>query len=341
MNQTKIDALAQLVSGAVEQGRFPGAVLLIGNQGRTLFHEAWGWAQLYPKKLPMTRDTLFDLASLTKLTGTWPGVLLLLQEGRASLDDPLPALLHHQKMHPALEKVTVRHLLTHTAGLIPSCQPERFGATRAERIDGLFLLPPAKPLGEQTLYSDLSFIFLGEILADAMGERQDYVAAEIFNALGMKHTGYLPPANAYCAATEVLNGKTICARVHDEAAYQLGGVAGHAGVFSTAADLGSFCAGVLPQTHHPAFHEDWLRLSYQNHTASLQESRGLGWVVYREKSGGNIVGHTGFTGVSIWMDTETGDYVVLLTNRIHPTRANDALNPIRQTAFSLAFDAEP
>ena len=340
MDQTRINNIAQLVSSAVEEGKFPGAVLLIGNRGKTLFHEAWGWAQLYPEKLPMTRDTVFDVASLTKLTGTWPGIMLLLQEGRMSLDGTIPEMLHHQKMHPALEKVTIRHLLTHTAGLIPCHQPEHFGPTRKERIDGLFLLPPEKPLGGQVLYSDLSFIFLGEILSDAMGERQDYVASEIFNALGMKNTGYLPPRDAYCAATEIVNGQTIRGRVHDEAAHQLGGVAGHAGVFSTAEDLGAFCANMLPGMQHPAFHEEWLRLSYQNQTAHLHENRALGWIAYHEKPEGNIVGHTGFTGTSIWMDTATGDYVVLLTNRVHPTRENSALFPIRREAFKMAFDAE-
>lgn len=340
MDSVRIGQLAGLIERSVAEEKFPGAVLLVGRRGKTLFHEAWGRAQLDPEPLPMTRDTLFDIASLTKLTGTWPGILLLLQEGRISLEDTLSDLLHHQKMHPDLRYVTVKHLLTHTAGLIPSRHPESFGKTRKERIDGLFLLPPEKPLGAQVLYSDLSFIFLGEILADAMGERQDYVAAEIFNALGMKHTGYLPPKNAYCAATEVVDGRTIRGWVHDEAAHQLGGVAGHAGVFSTAADLGAFCANILPDSHHPAFQEEWLRLSYQNHTAHLQENRALGWIAYHEKPGGNIVGHTGFTGTSIWMDTETGDYVILLTNRVHPTRANSQLFPVRREAFSLAFGVE-
>ncbi len=173
-----------------------------------------------------------------------------------------------------------------------------------------------------------------------MGERQDYVAAEIFNALGMKNTCYCPPKTAYCAATEIKKDGLRRGRVHDETCTQLGGVAGHAGVFSTAEDLGKFCAAILPPTHHRAFHEDWLRKAFTNQTAHLGEDRALGWIAYHERPEGNIVGHTGFTGTSMWLDTETCDYVILLTNRVHPTRDNDALWPVRRAAFKVAFDVE-
>ena len=340
MDKQKAAAMVELVSRAVAEEKIPGAVLLIGNGGKTQFHEAWGWAQLIPEKLPMTKNTLFDIASLSKLAGTWPGIMLLLQEGRLSPEDKLCEMLHHQKMHPDIRDVTLFQLLTHTAGLVPSCHPDVFGQTRKERIDGLFMLKPECPAGEKVLYSDLSFIFLGEILADAMGEKQEYVAAEIFNALGMYDTCYCPKEGAYCAATEIRDGATVRGRVHDSTCRMLGGVAGHAGVFSTAEDLGTFCAAILPPTNHPAFHADWLKKAYENHTAHLGGNRGLGWIAYHEKAGGNIVGHTGFTGGSIWMDTETGDYVILLTNRVHPSRENAELGPIRRKLFLLAFGAE-
>lgn len=340
MERCRIEAMAKLFADAVAEEKIPGAVMLVGNGGKTQFHEAWGYAQLVPEKEPMTKNTTFDIASLSKLVGTWPGILMLLQEERLSLDDTLPEMLHHQKMHPGLAKVTLWNLLTHTAGLMPGKHPEEFGATRKERIDGLFMLPPEKPLGAQVQYSDLSFIYLGEVLADAMGEAQNYVADEIWNALGMTHTFYNPPKGVYCAATEIKNGVLRRGEVHDETCTQLGGVAGHAGVFSTAEDLGKFCAAILPPTHNTAFHEDWLKRAYANQTAHLGENRALGWIAYLERPEGNVVGHTGFTGTSMWLDTATGDYVILLTNRVHPTRENDNLWPVRRAAFKAAFDAE-
>ena len=340
MEQYRIDGIAKLFSEAVAQEKFPGAVMLVGNGGKTQFHEAWGYAQIVPEKEKMTKDTMFDIASLSKLVGTWPGIMLLLQEGRLTLDDKLPEMLHHQKMDPVLENVTLWHLLTHTAGLIPGRHPDIYGPTRKERIDGLFMIPPEKPLGAQVQYSDLSFIYLGEILADQLGERQHYIASEIFNALGMDSTGYLPPKSAYCAATEMKNGVVRRGEVHDETCSMLGGVAGHAGVFSTAEDLGRFCAAILPPTNHKVFQPEWLRRSYTNQTAHLGENRALGWIAYLERPEGNVMGHTGFTGTSIWMDMATGDYLIFLTNRVHPTRDNEYPIPIRRAAFKIAFDAE-
>ncbi len=337
MEYSKIERMAQMISGLVAEEKIPGAVLLVGNGGNTDFCEAWGWAQLTPERLPMTKDTLFDIASLSKLVGTWPGIMLLLQEGKISLDSKLQELLHHQKMHPGLENLTVWHLLTHTGGLIPGRHPAEFGETREERIDGLMAIAPEFEPNTKVQYSDLSFIFLGEILAEKMGEKQNFVADEIFNALGMHSTRYCPPEDAYCAATEVKNGVTIRGRVHDTTAYELGGVAGHAGVFSTAEDLGRFCAAILPPSPHPVFDTEWLKKAYTNQTAHLGEDRALGWIAYRERPEGNVVGHTGFTGTSMWLDTVSGDYVILLTNRVHPTRANDHLWPVRREMLEVAF----
>ncbi len=338
MNQHQIDKMAHLTAQAVEEERIPGAVLLIGNYEKTLFHEAWGYAQLLPERIPMTKDTLFDIASLTKVTSTLPAVLLLLQEGRLSLEDKLHDMLHHQKMHPLLRNITLKQLLTHTAGLMPTHYPDESAAARKERIDSLFMLPPEREPDTQVVYSDLSFIYLGEIVAEAMGEKQQYVTSELFAALGMYDSDYLPDKDAAFAATELKDGIPLRGIVHDTTCRMLGGVAGHAGVFATAADLGAYCAAILPPHQHPAFHEEWLRKSFENHTAHLGGDRGLGWVVYKERAEGNIVGHTGFTGTSIWMDTAGGDYVILLTNRVHPSRENKAHLALRNSLFDIAFE---
>ncbi|MBO4885933.1 MAG: serine hydrolase, partial [Clostridia bacterium] len=128
--------------------------------------------------------------------------------------------------------------------------------------------------------------------------------------------------------------------VHDETSWMLGGVAGHAGVFSTAEDLGRFCAAIIPTRCHPLFEKDWLDKAFANQTAHLGENRCLGWIAYRERREGNIIGHTGFTGTSLWIDTVSGEYVVLLTNRVHPTRKNYTLFPIRRQGFKTVFGVE-
>ncbi|MBR4442277.1 MAG: beta-lactamase family protein, partial [Clostridia bacterium] len=156
------------IKQAVEEEKFPGAVLLAGRRGETLLHEAYGWAQLSPTRDPMTKDTSFDIASLSKMTGTWPAILRLLQNGKLTLHDTLAEMLD-RPMHPALKEVTLWNLLTHTAGLIPDCWPDKFGKTRDERINGLLSVEPVKPRGGQVLYSDLSFIFLGAIIEQQYG----------------------------------------------------------------------------------------------------------------------------------------------------------------------------
>ena len=331
-------AFKDTVWRAVEEEKIPGAVLLAGRNGETLMHEACGWAQVLPQREPMTKDTVFDIASLSKMTGVWPSIMKLLQDGVYTLHSTMPEMLD-RPMHPALRDVTLFNLLTHTAGLIPDCWPDKFGPTRQERIDGLLMLPPVIPRNSRVWYSDLSFIFLGEIVAKAYGKPLDEVARGVFDLLGMKNTGYNPPAGTYCAATEFRPGQSlpVRGRVHDETSHMLGGVAGHAGVFSTAEDLGRFCAAIIPDRCHPFFEKDWLDKAFSNQTAHLGDNRCLGWIAYRERREGNIVGHTGFTGTSLWIDTMSGEYVVLLTNRVHPTRQNTALFPLRREGFKTVF----
>ncbi len=341
MDLTNVKHFAEIVRQNVECGKIPGAVLLAGQRGDIWLHEAYGAAQLIPERDDMRKETCFDIASLSKLTGTWPAIMLLLQSGRLTLETKMPDMLD-RPMHPALREVTLWNLLTHTAGFIPDMWPDIFGPTRQERIDGLLSLQPIKPRGSQVLYSDLSFIFLGEIIQQAYGKPHQQVAREIFDALNMLSTGYLPPQDRHFAATEIRPRTDLPrrGRVHDETCEMLGGVAGHAGVFSTSEDLGRFCAAIIPDRCHPLFDADWLRRAYANQTAHLGENRCLSWIAYGQRPQGNIIGHTGFTGTSLWIDTVSGDYVVLLTNRVHPTRANDHIIPLRREGFKMIFGRE-
>ena len=326
------------IDEAVRAEKIPGAVVSVGRGSEIYALEAFGSAVAVPYREPMTKDTLFDIASLSKLTGVWAGLIRLLADGRLSLDTRLSEAIGRET-HPALEDVTIFHLLTHTAGLVPFYNTFEFGDTRDARVDGLLRLAPETGVGERVVYSDLSFIFLGEILARYAGKPLEEAAADVWRALGMKDTCYNPPRTAYCAATEIRPGQTLPVRgsVHDERSEQLGGVAGHAGVFSTARDLSRFCAALLPPEPSPIFDPEWVKKSFTNQTARLQSDRGLGWVVYHERPEGNIVGHTGFTGTSLWLDAASGLYVVLLTNRVHPTRANDNMYAIRKRGFETIF----
>lgn len=331
------DFLSQLEE-AVQTEKIPGAVVSVGRGSEIFALEAFGNAVAVPYREPMTKETLFDIASLSKLTGVWAGIVRLLADGRLTLDTRLSDAIG-RKIHPALESVTVFHLLTHTAGLVPFYDTFEFGDTRDQRIDGLLNLAPETVVGERVVYSDLSFIFLGEILARYAGKPLEEAASDVWRALGMNDTCFNPPPSAYCAATEIRPGETlpVRGRVHDERSEQLGGVAGHAGVFSTAGDLSRFCAALLPPCPSPLFDPEWVKRSFTNQTKHLQSDRGLGWVVYFDRPEGNIVGHTGFTGTSLWLDSASGLYVVLLTNRVHPTRANDNLYAIRKKGFETVF----
>ena len=332
---------AQAVRQAVAEEKFPGAVLLVGDGRGPAFLEACGCAQWFPFRRPMFTTTRFDIASLSKLTGPWPGIIRLLDKGVITLETPLGEALPGRPMHPGVAKVTIWNLLTHTGGLHPFMNTH--GATREQRVDSLLALPPLHAPGGEPVYSDLSFIFLGEVLAAQTGEPLEKAAARFWRELGMNDTCYNPPFDGDYAATEIRAGCLVpqVGTVHDERSAQLGGVAGHAGVFSTAEDLGRFCAAIARPEDCRVLPPEWVRRSYQNQTREAGGDRGLGWVVYAELGDGRLVGHTGFTGTSIWMDSETGEYAVLLTNRVHPSRANSNLYPVRVAVRRAVFPQYP
>jgi len=316
----------------------PGAVAAVGRGDEIFGIRTYGNAIITPVVEPMTENTLFDIASLSKLTSAWAPMMLLLQEGKVKLDTYLPDAVG-RKVHPSLEKVQVFNLLTHTSCLVPTLNVYEMGESREERMEKLFITTELTSINEKVVYNDPDFIFLGEIVAHITGKPLEIAAGEVWKKLGMLDTCFNPAPGAYCAATEIRKGETLPVRgsVHDERSVQLRGVSGHAGVFSTARDLCRFCAALLPPKPSEIFDPEWIRKSFTNHTAHLNSNRGLGWIAYHEKPGGNIVGHTGFTGTSLWLDSETGVYTVLLTNRVHPSRSNDAPNPLRKRGFETIY----
>lgn len=339
-----------LVRGAVQDGVVPGAVLITGRGAHgPVRTAAFGATSDGPSGRPVTADTVFDLASLTKVVATTPAVLRLADTGALRLDDPvrrhLPDFTGAGK-----SQVTIRHLLSHTSGLpphrdfwkLPGGPADRLAAVLAEPLDGL---PDAA-----VRYSDLGFILLGEIIAAVAGQPLDAAVQElVLDPLGLATTRYLPPAawREDTAATEAPpGGEPKCGVVHDENAESLGGVAGHAGLFSTAPDLAHYlqaCWLAEESLLSPRARGEALSLQ----TAGLDGARGLGWTlpgdVWDHMSPqwpATGAGHTGFTGTSLALDPVSGIWVVLLTNAVHYGRGARAKELRRVVHAAVAARAE-
>lgn len=342
----------------VDEGKLCGAVLLVGYEGEEYGPVAYGWAQVEPEneKRPMREDTIFDMASCSKVMGTTTAALMLLDRGEIRLDDPVSLFVPEWKGE-GKEKVRLRHLLTHTSGLPAWKDLHSRGQGPAEVIAEICSMPLEYRTGEHVVYSCLGFILLGEIIQRVRGQRLDeFLAEEVFEPLAMPDTMYCPPASLRprIAATEIKPDRSgvLVGEVHDENARAMQGVSGNAGLFSTARDAGRFCrmylqGGTLEGVRilSPAVIEAAIR----SYTAGLEEERGLGWLLRgdgRFSSAGDLMspfayGHTGFTGTSIWIDPERDLYVILLTNRVHPYRDNDShirLRPLVANAVVGALD---
>jgi CubicO group peptidase (beta-lactamase class C family) len=319
---------AALVREAVDTGVVPGAVLIVGrgadDPGRAF---AYGSTATGPEGRRVAVDTVYDLASLTKVVATTPAVLRLSDQGALGLDDPvrrhLPGFAG-----PGKEAVTVRQLLSHSSGLPSHRDFWRLPDGSAERLAAVLREPLEQPPGTAVRYSDLGFILLGEIVSAVTGRPLDRAVRElVLEPLGLADTGYLPPPDrvSRCAATEArAGGPPRIGLVHDENADALGGVAGHAGLFGTAPDLARYLregwlagdGALLPA----AIRAEALRCQ----TTRLDGVRGLGWTLpgdtwdhMSDLWPGSGAGHTGFTGTSLAFDPVSGLWVVLLTNAVH------------------------
>ena len=314
---------------AVQSGEIPGVVVLVGRGDDVLLVRAYGWRRLVPDPLPMTTDTIFDIASLTKPFGTTLAVMALVERGTVKLDAPLGRYLPEFR-NPAFAHVTIQRLLTHTAGLLAIPPPGSVKPPASETVKAFARLPFDYPPGSGTQYSDVGFILLGEVVRRVSGQPLDrYLAQTIFKPLGLRDTTFNPATTQRdrIAPTEWASGRMLLGEVHDPRARLLGGVAGHAGMFSTAADLGRLCrmlvdGGALGGVRvlKPATVQAmWTR------SADGSGSRALGWDIASVFARSMLPffpsespSHTGFTGTSVQIDPRTGSYVVLLTNRVHP-----------------------
>jgi uncharacterized protein YbbC (DUF1343 family)/CubicO group peptidase (beta-lactamase class C family) len=337
--------LDAIVLDAIHEHQIPGAVLLIGHNGQVVYRKAFGNRALEPRREPMTIDTIFDIASLTKVVATTTAVMQLVQKGEVRVNEPVTKYLPEFGAN-GKEDITVRNLLTHFSGLREDfdLDPPWQGRDAGFRL--AFAEKPVYPPGSRFLYSDTNFIALGALVGRVTGTTLDqYCTRKIFAPLQMSHTRFLPPASwrPKIAPTEYdEQGKMLRGVVHDPRARRMGGVAGHAGVFSTADDLSKFARALLNGS--PILAGDLVeKMTTPQQPPTAQVLRGFGWDIDSPFSSnrGDLLpvgsfGHTGFTGTSLWIDPTTQTYIILLTNAVHPRGRGSAVALRSKVATAVA-----
>jgi len=352
--------IGPLVEAAIARHDLPGAVVLAGRGDAIVYHQAFGQRAVRPSPEPMTEDTIFDLASLTKVVATTTSVMKLVEEGRVRLNDPVAQFIPEFGRF-GKSGITIRHLLTHTSGLRPDLELEVEFHGAAEAIRRACDEVPTAPPGERFVYSDINFFLLGDIVRRVSGETLDrYSKSRVFGPLGMTQTTFLPPESlrSRIAPTEACAPLSWpCAGdvpflrgvVHDPTARRMDGVAGHAGLFSTAADLSRFCRMLLGGGRLDAARilapATVALMTSPATPPEMHAVRGLGWDIDSSYSSNRgelfpigSFGHTGFTGTSLWLDPGSHSYVVFLSNRVHPDGKGD-VNALRGKVATVAAAA--
>jgi CubicO group peptidase (beta-lactamase class C family) len=332
MDQERLNHAFSLLKKAVDDRVIPGAVTIVGRHDKIVGKYSVGHSIITDSiQYETEMNTIYDCASLTKVVVTLPLVLKLLEKGMLELSDPVsryvPEFRNRKK-----SSLTIKHLLTHTSGLKPFVNLLFEGWRSEEILQFIYSQTIEEQPGKRVIYSDIGFIILGEIVSKILDQPLDAVAKEyVFEPLGMTDSQFCPPKHLQkrIAATEFREdlGRYLWGEVHDERAYALGGVSGHAGLFSTAGDLARYALMWLNNGEFGGTHllsPLAVKTALKNHTASLNGNRGLGWVLKDDShdASGSLFsplsyGHTGFTGTSIWMDPDAELFVVLLTNRVH------------------------
>ncbi|MFL2904213.1 MAG: serine hydrolase domain-containing protein [Limisphaerales bacterium] len=349
-DQGKLDAIGVAIHEARVEKRLPGGVLWLERQDVS-FHRAYGMASTKPVSAVAQADTIYDAASLTKVVATTPAVLLLHERGKLNIHDPV-------RMHlpeftgQGREAITIRQLLTHTSGLRPDISVNGWSGHQECIAKCVAEVPRAAP-DERFIYSDINFQLLDEVVRRVSRKRLDvFCAEEIFGPLKMHDTGYNPPTAKHTriAPTTVTDGKALRGVVHDPRARKTSGIAGHAGLFTTALDLARYARMLLQAGELDGvrlFKPETVQLMTSVQTPSfLPARRGLGWDIdtgYSSPRGHKFplgsFGHTGFTGPSLWIDPYSKTFVVFLCNRVHPTERGPSVVPLRRTIGTLAAEA--
>jgi len=370
------ERVAAIINEAVAAGVFPGAVLLVGQRGEVIQHAAFGSRSLEPQRTPMERDTAFDLSSLTKPLATTTGVMLLVREAKLRVDDRVTRFIPNFGVY-GKAGISVHHLLAHCSGL-PAWRPfhtevtteaarNRRSPVLASRSARAFIYEQIHrarleyPPASRSLYSDLGFLLLGELVELVAGTTLDrFCHDRIFRPLGLRSTGFvdlervrlerLAPVASAIAPTERCpwRGKVLCGEVHDDNAWAAGGVAGHAGLFATAADVHALVSRLRAcalgeDSFLPA---DVVRRFWTRDALVHDSTWALGWDTPSAtgssagtKVSRHAVGHLGFTGTSIWIDLERDAHVILLTNRVHPSRQDERIREVRPRVHDAVWEA--
>jgi CubicO group peptidase (beta-lactamase class C family) len=320
-----MEKIDKLIKKYIEKGTFPGGVLLVGNDKEIIIEKSYGYKALFPEKENNSIDTLYDLASLTKVVGVIPCIMKLLEDGEIRLWDPVGKFLK-EFSKGSKEKIRIFHLLTHTSGLPPYSNAWKYTKSPEELKGELLKTELIYSTGEDCIYSCLNFIFLRYIIEEITTTSFDkYVKENIFIPLDMKDTGFLPEDKKRVAPTCKRDGKILRGEPDDELSYYQGGISGNAGLFSTARDLYKYARSYINEDYM-LFSPYTIELFIKEHVSFRDEKRGLGWMIktissscgdlFNEKS----FGHTGYTGTSLWIDPVKKLIVVFLSNRTHIAR---------------------
>jgi len=339
LNEKRLEGIAPLVDAAVAAHKIPGAVVVVGHDGHVVYRKAFGERALVPERLPMAADTIFDMASMTKVIATTTAVMQLVEQGKIVLSAPVSDYWPEFKQN-GKEAVTIRELMTHYSGLPPDLplNPAWTGYDTAMQL--IVASELDAPPGTRFIYSDINFETLGEIVRRVSGQPLDvYCAEHIFKPLGMKDTGFTPSTSlrSRIAPTQYEHGNSgpvLWGVVHDPTSRFMGGVAGHAGLFSTADDVSIFAQMLLNGgTYNGARILSPLSIEKMTTPQTPPNKmilRGLGWDIGSPfaSNRGELLdvgsfGHTGYTGTSTWIDPVTKTYIIVLTNRVHPNNKGE------------------
>jgi uncharacterized protein YbbC (DUF1343 family)/CubicO group peptidase (beta-lactamase class C family) len=376
MSSERLAKIDEAVLESIARKDTPGAVVLVARKGRVVYRKAFGDRAIEPKREPMTVDTIFDLASLTKIVATTTSMMILVERGKLSLADPV-ALYIPEFGKFGKDRITIEQLMTHRAGLPPDNEIADY-VGKIDPIEKICELRLSNEPGTRFVYSDVGFIIAAEIIRRVSAKRVDAFAREnIYSRLGMSDTFFtetelikILPAIlsrtetpgldlseqfvAWCrqvertAPTETREGRWMRGEVHDPRAYEMGGIAGHAGLFSTADDLAIFCQMILNKGEYNGVRilaPYTVERMVSAQTMPTSQMRGIGWDVNTSYSSNRgdlfpvgTFGHTGFTGTSIWLDPASETFVVLLTNRVHPNGKGDVTR-LRSAVASIVAGA--
>ena len=332
----------RIIALGIATKKFPGAVVIAGHNGHIVFEKAYGNRSLTPVPEAMTEDTIFDVASLTKVLATAPAVMQLYEQGRFRLNDPVAKYLPEFAVN-GKQDITIRQLLTHYSGLPPDVSLEDTWAGKQEGLRRAFASTPVTAPGVQFRYSDINFIVLGALVEKLSGLTLDqYQQRYLAEPLGLEHMRYLPPEawRNRIAPTQYDHGVMLRGVVHDPTSRRMGGVAGHAGIFSTAGDVAVYAQNLLDRLAGRPSNFPLQQLTLEKMTTPGQPAtgtalRGLGWDIESPFSSNRgelfpvgSFGHTGFTGTSIWMDPSSDTYVVFMSNAVYPNGPT-GINAIR------------